>query len=157
MKAIIRKDEQAVSPVIATILMVAITVVLAAVLYVMVSGLISGPGAAPKSIGINVGKSSDGSNWILTFTSVPTGFGQNGTTLTLISGSGATLLAATPLYTLKTQTSGVQYFPTTITGAPVSVGDRILAAFGSGASQYPAGVQYQIASSGSILASGTLS
>jgi flagellin-like protein len=43
MKAIIRKDEQAVSPVIATILMVAITVVLAAVLYVMVSGLISGP------------------------------------------------------------------------------------------------------------------
>ena len=46
MKAIIRKDDQAVSPVIATILMVAITVVLAAVLYVMVSGLISGPGAS---------------------------------------------------------------------------------------------------------------
>ncbi len=44
MKAIIRKDEEAVSPVIATILMVAITVVLAAVLYVMVSGLITGPG-----------------------------------------------------------------------------------------------------------------
>jgi len=38
---IIRKDEAAVSPVIATILMVAITVVLAAVLYVMVSGLIT--------------------------------------------------------------------------------------------------------------------
>jgi len=38
---IIRKDDAAVSPVIATILMVAITVVLAAVLYVMVSGLIS--------------------------------------------------------------------------------------------------------------------
>ena len=33
----IRKDQEAVSPVIATILMVAITVVLAAVLYVMVS------------------------------------------------------------------------------------------------------------------------
>ena len=33
-----RKDSKAVSPVIATILMVAITVVLAAVLYVMVSG-----------------------------------------------------------------------------------------------------------------------
>jgi flagellin-like protein len=39
---LIRKDEEAVSPVIATILMVAITVVLAAVLYVMVSGLIGG-------------------------------------------------------------------------------------------------------------------
>ncbi len=36
----IRRNEKAVSPVIATILMVAITVVLAAVLYVMVSGLI---------------------------------------------------------------------------------------------------------------------
>ena len=45
MHTIIRKDERAVSPVIATILMVAITVVLAAVLYVMVSGLITGPGA----------------------------------------------------------------------------------------------------------------
>ena len=41
MKGVIRKDEAAVSPVIATILMVAITVVLAAVLYVMVSGLIT--------------------------------------------------------------------------------------------------------------------
>lgn len=41
MKSVIRKDEAAVSPVIATILMVAITVVLAAVLYVMVSGLIT--------------------------------------------------------------------------------------------------------------------
>src|SRR5438046_8352758 len=40
-KSIIKNDEAAVSPVIATILMVAITVVLAAVLYVMVSGLIT--------------------------------------------------------------------------------------------------------------------
>jgi flagellin-like protein len=40
----VRKDERAVSPVIATILMVAITVVLAAVLYVMVSGLIGPTG-----------------------------------------------------------------------------------------------------------------
>ncbi len=48
MKAIIRKDEQAVSPVIATILMVAITVVLAAVLYVMVSGLIGGTNTTSK-------------------------------------------------------------------------------------------------------------
>src|SRR5437867_11385381 len=42
---LIRKDESAVSPVIATILMVAITVVLAALLYLMVSGLLTGPGA----------------------------------------------------------------------------------------------------------------
>ena len=56
MKATIQTDEQAVSPVIATILMVAITVVLAAVLYVMVSGLITGPGASKPLVtfsGIN--------------------------------------------------------------------------------------------------------
>jgi flagellin-like protein len=38
-KSFIRRDEEGVSPVIATILMVAITVVLAAVLYIMVIGL----------------------------------------------------------------------------------------------------------------------
>ncbi|TLZ43274.1 MAG: type IV pilin, partial [Methanobacteriota archaeon] len=50
MRHIIREDDDAVSPVIATILMVAITVVLAAVLYVMVSGLITGPGSTPQSM-----------------------------------------------------------------------------------------------------------
>jgi len=43
----IRKDTKAVSPVIATILMVAITVVLAAVLYVMVMGFGGGGETAP--------------------------------------------------------------------------------------------------------------
>ena len=47
---IIRKDEKAVSPVIATILMVAITVVLAAVLYVMVTGLLAGPGPTRPAV-----------------------------------------------------------------------------------------------------------
>src|SRR5574337_1138769 len=50
MKAIIREDEQAVSPVSATILMVAITVVLAAVRYVMVSGLIGGQNPTSKPV-----------------------------------------------------------------------------------------------------------
>src|SRR5947199_9666791 len=49
MKSVIRKDEAAVSPVIATSLMVAISVVLAAVLYVMVSGLIR-PGGGNKPL-----------------------------------------------------------------------------------------------------------
>lgn len=39
--------KRAVSPIIATILLVAITVVLAAVLYVLISGLTHGPGNAP--------------------------------------------------------------------------------------------------------------
>ena len=39
--------KRGVSPIIATILLVAITVVLAAVLYVLISGLTKGPGSAP--------------------------------------------------------------------------------------------------------------
>ena len=39
--------KRGVSPIIATILLVAITVVLAAVLYVLITGLTSGPGNAP--------------------------------------------------------------------------------------------------------------
>jgi len=39
--------KRAVSPIIATILLVAITVVLAAVLYVLISGLTHGPGSTP--------------------------------------------------------------------------------------------------------------
>ena len=48
-KAFIHRDEEGVSPVIATILMVAITVVLAAVLYIMVIGL--GGGSPPPPTG----------------------------------------------------------------------------------------------------------
>src|SRR2546428_4976074 len=59
MKSIIRKDEAAVSPVIATILMVAITVVLAAVLYVMVSGLLTPTGQGPRVMGVNIGRRSE--------------------------------------------------------------------------------------------------
>ena len=42
-KVVWHKDDDAVSPVIGTILMVAITVVLAAVLWLMVSGMIQDP------------------------------------------------------------------------------------------------------------------
>ncbi len=47
-----RRKDSAVSPVIATILMVAITVVLAAVLYVMVGGFTHNPGTA-NSVGMS--------------------------------------------------------------------------------------------------------
>lgn len=42
-----RKARRGVSPIIATILLVAITVVLAAVLYILISGLTKGPGNTP--------------------------------------------------------------------------------------------------------------
>jgi archaeal type IV pilus assembly protein PilA len=42
-----QKAQRGVSPIIATILLVAITVVLAAVLYILISGLTKGPGNTP--------------------------------------------------------------------------------------------------------------
>jgi flagellin-like protein len=56
-----RKDKSAVSPVIATILMVAITVVLAAVLYVMVMGF-GGSGGSTPTGGIAVTKVASNAN-----------------------------------------------------------------------------------------------
>ncbi|HEV2429328.1 MAG TPA: archaellin/type IV pilin N-terminal domain-containing protein [Thermoplasmata archaeon] len=48
------------SPIIATILLVAITVVLAAVLYVLISGLTKGPGSTPLGSALGVGSATGG-------------------------------------------------------------------------------------------------
>lgn len=50
-----KNKKRAVSPIIATILLVAITVVLAAVLYILISGLTTGPGNKPLGTAFNVG------------------------------------------------------------------------------------------------------
>ena len=63
-----RRKDSAVSPVIATILMVAITVVLAAVLYVMVGGFTHNPGTA-QSAGMNEA-SVNSTAWNISITSV---------------------------------------------------------------------------------------
>lgn len=67
-KSFIRKDEEGVSPVIATILMVAITVVLAAVLYIMVIGL------APSGTSVPTGVW--GEKTVMGPTAVNVGFGK---------------------------------------------------------------------------------
>jgi len=50
-----KKGKRAVSPIIATILLVAITVVLAAVLYILISGLTKGPGNTPIGTAVGFG------------------------------------------------------------------------------------------------------
>ncbi len=63
----INRKKEAVSPVIAVILMVAITVVLAAVLYVMVSGLVGDTSTTPH-ISLMDTQSADGFNWSISMT-----------------------------------------------------------------------------------------
>src|SRR2546425_4873050 len=95
MKSIIRKDEAAVSPVIATILMVAITVVLAAVLYVMVSGLITGPGGTPQAMGVGVRPAADTSELLALALITPRLQLDSKTTLAIFHGDGSANLTAT--------------------------------------------------------------
>src|SRR6267143_2877329 len=152
MKTIIRKDEEAVSPVIATILMVAITVVLAAVLYVMVSGLLTPTGTGPKTIGVVPGRSTDGTNWTLTFANVPTGLTTAGTKLTIIIGSGSTTLGSKAFSALTWATDKVVYIQASA-GSAVGVGDRLLI---STTTYGPSGYSYQLSDGTSILAQGSL-
>ncbi len=126
MQSIIRKDEEAVSPVIATILMVAITVVLAAVLYVMVSGLITGPGSTPTAMGVSTQPSSDGTNWIMTITSAPTGKAYTTVTLAIFHTDGSSNLSATALSSLNAGTNGCSLAKVSSTATAIQAGDRIL-------------------------------
>jgi flagellin-like protein len=74
-----RKNDKAVSPVIATILMVAITVVLAGVLVVYLQTLPQGGGGAENPVGLSVIKNTSG-NWLI---SVSSGGGQSLNDVTL--------------------------------------------------------------------------
>jgi flagellin-like protein len=150
MKAIIRKDEQAVSPVIATILMVAITVVLAAVLYVMVSGLLVGPGSGPRSMGISITRSADGTNWTLVIATVPTGITTSGTLLTILNSGGAIALVAEAFNSLSYATDGAVFVGDG--DSTVEASERLLISTAT----YPTGYRVEISDGVGLLFSGTL-
>ncbi len=142
---------------------VVLVVVLAlpALLYVIVLGLTAplSQWSPPSHLGVTVSRSPDGSNWILTFTSVATGLSQNETSFALLSASGATMLLSRTLFLLEgSGFAGVRYVPV-VTGSMMTtcaVGDRILVAYGTAANQYPAGTQVQITSVSSVLYAGSL-
>jgi len=114
MKSIIRKDEQAVSPVIATILMVAITVVLAAVLYVMVSGLISGPSTQKPFVTFSTTTKVNALTW--TFAIASASPAVNPSNYKINFGIGTATGAAVNMGTSGTNTT------VTTGGSPANVG-----------------------------------
>src|SRR3989440_6021905 len=85
---------------IADLLMVAITVVLAAVLYVMVSGLLTPTGQGPRVMGVNIGRSGDGTNWTLLITTTPSGLTTSAVKLTITTSGGLTSLSPTAFASL---------------------------------------------------------
>ena len=147
MRPAIRNDREGVSPVIATILLVAITVVLAAVLYVMVSGLLTPVGNGPQIMGVALSKTGDGKNWSLEIASTPLGLTPGNVHLELISPGGQTAVYKT-FSALSWPADGAVYFGN---GTVITAGDRLLI----DAVRYP--IDYQVLiSSTTILYSGTL-
>ncbi|MGP6206419.1 archaellin/type IV pilin N-terminal domain-containing protein [Cuniculiplasma sp. SKW3] len=69
MKQVINKEDKAVSPIIATILLIAITVVLAATLVTILGGFTHGAGNTVESAGVTTSTSSNGSAIIVSVSS----------------------------------------------------------------------------------------
>jgi len=151
----IRKDQEGVSPVIATILMVAITVVLAAVLYAMVVVLI--PPEPPGNNMIGLSRRDTGSNWTLSVTSVPSSIPLGKAVLTMKDGNGAVKypVAAIPFAELtadKWSSYKVLYQKLKLSDGYVTPGASLLLEKAA----YPSGCSYEVSDGRSIIASGTL-
>jgi hypothetical protein len=59
------------------------------------------PDGLPRAIGVAVAKSTDGTNWTLTFTVVPSGLSPSSFLLVLLGENETTLLPPTPLSSLS--------------------------------------------------------
>jgi flagellin-like protein len=93
-----KNGKRAVSPIIATILLVAITVVLAAVLYILISGLTKGPGNQPIGSALAIGTASEaqkGANYYYNFTVESAGSGITWNSVNLqITNNGGTIVSS---------------------------------------------------------------
>jgi len=148
MRPLIRHDPDGVSPVIATILLVAITVVLAAVLYVMISGLLMPTPNGPQIMGVSVGKTGDNKNWTLDVVSTPSGLTPASVYLKLIAPSGQTA-AYKAFSALNWAVDGAAYMGN---GTSIRAGDRLFV----DAVRFPTNYQVQISTSTTVLYIGTL-
>src|SRR5438128_2200773 len=157
MNRIIRKDEAAVSPVIATILMVAITVVLAAVLYVMVSGLLVGPGGGPQTIGVN--RQDNSNNWVLQISTVPAPHALSTTTFLMRWSTNSSIVTppgSATLTSLETTSGGVTFIPVNGASQTALKANDVLTISKTPSYGYTLGMSITITDGPSILWSGTL-
>lgn len=121
------------------------------------------PFSGPKAVGVIVTQTPDGTNWTLTFTSVPTGMSPATTYLALMSPSGSTLLPATPLSGMSGMMSMMgssdrlymEYSGGMM--STVSAGDTVhIGTTFAGSMTSTVGCQVQISVTGAILYMGTL-
>ncbi len=149
----IRKDQEAVSPVIGTILMVAITVVLAAVLYAMVA---TPPGQQEQPM-VGLIKQEAGNNWTLLVSSVRGSVFLDSTTLTMRNKDGVIMypMAAVPLSQLTAvnwETYKVLYQKQKASDDSMTSGSSLLI----DRATYATGCNYVFATRDAIAATGAL-
>ncbi len=149
---LVRKDERAVSPVIATILMVAITVVLAAVLYVMVAAFIL---PQDRIVQLTVTVERRGTNWMVEVVRAPADLLPERTYLLVKNTQGATVLPKTAWSSLTPANwdeTKALYDDANPDAPEIRAADSLLL----DTVQYPAGSQVVISSSDSVLAARNL-
>jgi len=133
---ILYKKEKGVSPVIATILMVAITVVLASAVYLMVSGYIGSAPSKPVALGVSPSTTTTATQFLITSGNISVNPGSpliitvsftNGT----VGSANIWVLGKSGGYTFNTTTSSSQKFGNiiniyTVSGAHyLAAGDTI--------------------------------
>src|SRR5256884_7990418 len=122
---------------------------------VMVSGLLTPTGQGPRVMGVNIGRSGDGTNWTLLITTTPTGLTTSAVKLTITTGGGANTvvnnIAFSSLTSTNWNTNKAQFIGSG--GSTVIAGDRVVVSTTS----YPPGHQVLIADSQGILHSHALS
>ena len=137
------------------IVVIVVLVVLASIgTYMLGQIVIRNPspgGNPPLAIGVATTRSADGTNWTLTFTSVPSGLTTSGTRLTMFARNGSTALAAKPLNALVYSSDRAAYVQT-VPSASLGIGDWLLIS----TTMYPAGYQYQLVSGSNVLVTGIL-
>ena len=134
-----KRDEDAVSPVIATILMVAITVVLAAVLYVMVIGFGGGGGVATTGNWTQLEKTS-ATTAIMKFGTFSTEVEWTDLTITIQNTTSTWTMsfdANPPTATTITGSGGLTAVATDIgSNSIINVGDNVILTFTAADGEY---------------------
>ncbi|HLF06374.1 MAG TPA: archaellin/type IV pilin N-terminal domain-containing protein [Thermoplasmata archaeon] len=105
MKYVRKRSNEGVSPVIATILMVAITVVLAAVLYVLVSGFLVGTGST-KNIGAACVK-TNATAYKCAVTSADSGVDFTQVVVQIVTGDGTVVCSWIANFAINSAGAGV--------------------------------------------------
>jgi hypothetical protein len=152
--------------IVLVVLIVVLVVAMPIILYMMTSALITPPGTVtpPMALGVAVTRSADGTNWTLTFASVPSGLNPSTTYLSLNAASGVSLLGATSLSALPggvvpltNSAAGLYIQYQGITPAYLSAGDAVhIATTFAGTNASTTGMQVQFTTAGTVLYSGTL-